>query len=86
MRAERNRRNAAALGAGIDILGPVGNMIVDVGGGTTEVAVISLDGIVASRSLRIAGDEMDNAIIQYMKKKNSYDTKKSKPLSRFDFL
>ena len=58
---------AAAIGSGLRVSGNRGNMIVDIGGGTTEVAVISLDGIVASRSLRIAGDEMDNAIIQYMK-------------------
>ena len=58
---------AAAIGSGLRVSGNRGNMIVDIGGGTTEVAVISLDGIVASRSLRIAGDEMDNAIVQYMK-------------------
>lgn len=58
---------AAAIGSGLRVSGNRGNMIVDIGGGTTEVAIISLDGIVASRSLRIAGDEMDNAIIQYMK-------------------
>ena len=58
---------AAAIGSGLRVSSNRGNMIVDIGGGTTEVAVISLDGIVASRSLRIAGDEMDNAIIQYMK-------------------
>ena len=58
---------AAAIGSGLRVSTNRGNMIVDIGGGTTEVAVISLDGIVASRSLRIAGDEMDNAIIQYMK-------------------
>ena len=59
---------AAAIGSGLRVSGNRGCMIVDIGGGTTEVAVISMDGIVASRSLRIAGDEMDNAIIQYMKK------------------
>ncbi len=60
---------AAALGAGLPIQEPSGNMIVDIGGGTTEVAVISLSGIVYSRSIRIAGDEMDEAIIQYIKRK-----------------
>ncbi len=60
---------AAAMGAGLPIQEPSGNMIVDIGGGTTEVAVISLSGIVYSRSIRIAGDEMDEAIIQYIKRK-----------------
>jgi rod shape-determining protein MreB len=60
---------AAAIGAGLPIDEPSGNMIVDIGGGTTEVAVISLSGIVCSRSIRIAGDEMDEAIIQYVKRK-----------------
>jgi len=59
---------AAAIGAGLPIQEPGGNMIVDIGGGTTEVAVISLSGIVYSKSVRIAGDEMDEAIIQYIKK------------------
>jgi rod shape-determining protein MreB len=60
---------AAAIGAGLLVQEPSGNMIVDIGGGTTEVAVISLSGIVYSQSIRIAGDEMDEAIIQYMKRK-----------------
>jgi rod shape-determining protein MreB len=60
---------AAAIGAGLPIEEPSGNMVVDIGGGTTEVAVISLAGIVNSRSVRIAGDEMDEAIIQYIKRK-----------------
>jgi len=60
---------AAAIGAGLPITEPSGNMIVDIGGGTTDVAVISLAGIVYSRSVRIAGNEMDEAIIQYVKKK-----------------
>jgi rod shape-determining protein MreB len=60
---------AAAIGAGLPIEEPSGNMVVDIGGGTTEVAVISLAGIVTSRSVRIAGDEMDEAIIQYIKRK-----------------
>ncbi len=59
---------AAAIGAGLPIQEPAGNMIVDIGGGTTEVAVISLSGIVYCKSVRIAGDEMDEAIIQYIKK------------------
>jgi rod shape-determining protein MreB and related proteins len=60
---------AAAIGAGLPITEPSGNMIVGIGGGTTEVAVISLAGIVNSRSVRIAGDKMDEAIIQHMKRK-----------------
>jgi rod shape-determining protein MreB len=59
---------AAAIGAGLPVHEPTGTMIVDVGGGTTEVAVISLGGIVASRSIRVAGDEMDEAIIQHVKR------------------
>ncbi len=59
---------AAAIGAGLPIQEPGGHMIVDVGGGTTEVAVISLAGIVYSQSVRIAGDEMDEAIVQYIRK------------------
>ena len=59
---------AAAIGAGIEIEEPSGNIIVDIGGGTTEVAVISLGGIVISNSLRIAGDELDEDIINYVKK------------------
>lgn len=59
---------AAAIGAGIDVAAPSGNIIVDIGGGTTEVAVISLGGIVNSSSLRIAGDELNNDIIDYIKK------------------
>lgn len=59
---------AAAIGAGLPVHEPTGNMIVDVGGGTTEVAIISLGGIVSSRSVRIGGDEMDNAIVQHIKK------------------
>ena len=60
---------AAAIGAGLPITEPSGNMIVDIGGGTTDVAVISLAGIVYSRSVRVAGNEMDEAIIGYIKKK-----------------
>ena len=58
---------AAAIGAGLRVAGARGSMIVDIGGGTTEVAVLSLGGIVVSRSVRVAGDELDNAISQYMK-------------------
>ncbi|GAB6065321.1 rod shape-determining protein [Aquifex pyrophilus] len=60
---------AAAIGADLPVEEPVGNMIVDIGGGTTDIAVISLAGIVVSNSLRIAGDEMNEAIIQYIKRK-----------------
>ena len=60
---------AAAIGAGLPITEPSGNMIVDIGGGTTEVAVISLGGIVYSQSVRVGGDKMDDAIIQFLKKK-----------------
>jgi len=60
---------AAAIGAGLPIDEPVGNMVVDVGGGTTEIAVISLAGIVTSTSIRVAGDEMTEAIANYVKKK-----------------
>ncbi len=60
---------AAAIGAGLPITEPSGNMIVDIGGGTSDVAVISLAGVVYSRSVRVAGNEMDEAIIQYIKKK-----------------
>jgi rod shape-determining protein MreB and related proteins len=59
----------AAIGAGLPITEPSGNMVVDIGGGTTDVAVISLSGIVYSRSVRVAGNEMDEAIVQYLKRK-----------------
>lgn len=59
---------AAAIGAGINIYEPSGNMVVDIGGGTTDIAIISLGGIVVSESLRIAGDKFDEAIIKYIKK------------------
>ncbi|MFM6191679.1 MAG: rod shape-determining protein [Planktothrix sp.] len=59
---------AAAIGAGLPVAEPTGNMIVDIGGGTTEVAVLSLQGTVLSESVRVAGDELNEAIIQYMKK------------------
>jgi len=60
---------AAAIGAGLPITEPVGNMVIDIGGGTTDVAVISMAGIVYSRTVRVAGNEMDEAIIQYIKRK-----------------
>jgi rod shape-determining protein MreB len=60
---------AAAIGAGLPVTEPSGNMVVDIGGGTTEVAVISLAGIVASRSIRVAGDKMDDAIVAFIKRK-----------------
>jgi rod shape-determining protein MreB len=59
---------AAAIGAGLPVDEPTGNMIVDIGGGTSEVAVISLEGIVASRSIRVGGDEMDEAVVNYVKR------------------
>ena len=62
---------AAAIGSGMQVQEPSGNMIVDIGGGTTEVAVISLGGVVANKSVRVGGDELDNSIIQYIKKEYS---------------
>lgn len=62
---------AAAIGAGIDIIKPCGNMIVDIGGGTTDIAVISLGGTVVSTSVKIAGDDFDEAIVRYMRKKHN---------------
>ena len=62
---------AAAIGAGLPVHEPTGNMIVDIGGGTTEVAVVSLGGIVTSQSIRIGGDELDESIINYIKKEYS---------------
>ncbi|MBM7554617.1 rod shape-determining protein [Thalassobacillus pellis] len=59
---------AAAIGAGLPVWEPTGSMVVDIGGGTTEVAIISLGGIVTSQSIRLAGDEMDDAITQYIRK------------------
>src|SRR5205823_1979395 len=59
---------AAAIGAGLPVAEPTGCMVVDIGGGTTEVAVISLGGIVTSISIRVAGDELNDAIIQFMKR------------------
>jgi rod shape-determining protein MreB len=62
---------AAAIGTGLDVDAPAGNLVVDIGGGTTEIAVIALSGIVNEESIRIAGDEMNNAIIQYFKKNHN---------------
>jgi len=62
---------AAAIGAGLPITEPTSSMVVDIGGGTTEVAVISLSGIVYAKSLRVAGDKIDEEIVQYMKRKYS---------------
>lgn len=62
---------AAALGVGMEVLEPVGSMVIDIGGGTTEIAVISLGGIVSDTSIRIAGDEMDEAIINFMRRNNN---------------
>ena len=62
---------AAAIGAGIDIAKPCGNMIVDIGGGTADIAVISLGGVVVSNSIRVAGDDFDEAIVRFMRKKHN---------------
>ena len=62
---------AAAIGAGLPINEPTGSMVVDIGGGTTEVAVLSLSGIVYSRSVRVGGDKMDEAIISYMRRNHN---------------
>ena len=62
---------AAAIGAGIDISRPCGNMIVDIGGGTSDIAVISLGGTVVSASIKIAGDDFDEALVRYMRKKHN---------------
>ncbi|MHC4885121.1 MAG: rod shape-determining protein, partial [Planctomycetota bacterium] len=62
---------AAAIGVGLPIQDPTGSMIVDIGGGTTEVAVISMAGVVEPRSIRVAGDELDDAIINYMKRQHN---------------
>ena len=62
---------AAAIGAGLPVTEPTGSMVVDIGGGTTEVAVISLGGIVYSRSVRVGGDKMDEAIIAYIRRNHN---------------
>ncbi len=62
---------AAAIGAGIDIVRPVGNMVVDIGGGTTDIAVISMRGAVVSQSIKVAGDDFDDAIIRYIRKRHN---------------
>ncbi|XP_055922807.1 cell shape-determining protein MreB-like, partial [Eupeodes corollae] len=68
---------AAAIGAGLPIMDPMGSMVVDIGGGTTEVAVMSLGGIVYARSAKVAGDKMDDAIITYIKKNHNMIIEKS---------
>lgn len=62
---------AAAIGAGIDIAKPCGNMIIDIGGGTADIAVISLGGVVVSNSIKVAGDDFDEAIVRFMRKKHN---------------
>ena len=62
---------AAAIGAGIDIVRPVGNMVVDIGGGTTDIAVISMRGAVVSKSIKVAGEDFDDAIIRYIRKRHN---------------
>ncbi|MBQ4096736.1 MAG: rod shape-determining protein MreB, partial [Clostridia bacterium] len=62
---------AAAIGAGIDISAPIGRMIVDIGGGTTDIAVLSLGGVVVSESIKVAGDKFDEAIIRYIRRKHN---------------
>ena len=62
---------AAAIGSGIDITKPCGNMIVDIGGGTSDIAVISLDGVVVSSSIKVAGDDFDDAIVRFMRKRHN---------------
>ena len=62
---------AAAIGAGIDISRPCGNMIVDIGGGTSDIAVISLDGVIVSSSIKVAGDDFDDAIVRFMRKRHN---------------
>ena len=73
---------AAAIGAGLNIYAPIGNMVVDIGGGTTDVAVLSLGGVVVSRSTKIAGDKFDEAIIRYVRRK--YNVLIVKRLTRAD--
>jgi rod shape-determining protein MreB len=62
---------AAAIGAGLPVADPIGSMIVDIGGGTTDVAVISLGGVVTSQSIRVGGDKMDDAIVNFVKKQHN---------------
>ena len=63
---------AAAIGAGVDVTKPFGNLIVDIGGGTTDVAVISMAGSVVSASVKVAGDNFDQAIMSYVRKNHSF--------------
>lgn len=62
---------AAALGIGLDVEEPIGNMVIDIGGGTTEIAVIALSGIVCDQSIRVAGDEFTEDIIDYMRREHN---------------
>ena len=64
---------AAAIGIGLDISKPIGNIFIDIGGGTTEIAVIALDGVVTKEAIRVAGDEMDEAIIQWFRNEHKLD-------------
>ena len=64
---------AAAIGIGLDISQPIGNIIVDIGGGTTEIAVISLNGVVTKETIRIAGDEMDEAVLQWFRNEHKLE-------------
>ena len=64
---------AAAIGIGLDISKPIGNIIVDIGGGTTEIAVISLNGVVTKETIRIAGDEMDEAVLQWFRNEHKLE-------------
>ena len=66
-----NEALAAAIGAGLPVSDPVGNMVVDIGGGTTDVAIIALGGVVASTSIRHAGDKFNEAIVQYIRKRHA---------------
>ena len=77
---------AAAIGAGLEIAEPNGNIVVDIGGGTTEVAVISLGGIVVCDSLRVAGDELDEAIVNYIKRELNLAIGETTACSSFSFL
>jgi rod shape-determining protein MreB and related proteins len=70
---------AAAIGAGLPVTEPTGSMVVDIGGGTTEVAVLSLGGIVYSRSVRVGGDKMDEAIIAYIRRNHNLLVGESSP-------
>ena len=70
---------AAAIGAGLPVTEPTGSMVVDIGGGTTEVAVLSLGGIVYRRSVRVGGDKMDEAIIAYIRRNHNLWSARPRP-------